>query len=411
MRSALPLVALAVFAPAARAAPTAPAPTIVSPANGATVAGGDITVTVRPPAGARVEVKKALVDGKPVETKSPDGRGILLPGSPGNTGSPASPDDKDLVKLLVPLPVSAGNYTIELQFSSGATAKVRVQVVPPPPPGPTRSRLVMLTIGVSKYADADLTLLYPAKDARDIAEVFTGQAGLLYSEVKTRVLTDQSADKTAILDALEWLQKETTARDVAVLFLAGHGIRDGATGVYYYLPFNANRDAVKSTMVSAQDIRSTLRALPGKVVVFLDTCFSGSLFAGKERGTPDLDAFVQDLMQTENGVVVFTSTTKQQTARESREWNNGVFTKAVVEGLAGKAKTDDGPGVTINTLSAFVSDRVKDLTGGTQTPMLAMPKGVADFPIAIATEARGELPPDPVPATPPPPVPAPDTAT
>lgn len=368
----------------ARAAPPAQvtSATIVSPTDGASVPGGDLELVLRLPEGASA-VTQVLVDGQVIEPRAQPGtRGILGPGAP----PPA--DDPQLRRLWIPLPAADGARTIRVVTDVGEPAEVRVQVLPRAADGPPRSRLILLSIGVSQYQAESLRLRYPSKDARDLARRFVGQAGLLFSEVKTRLLIDQSADKGHVLDGLEWLQRETTARDVAVLFLAGHGIRDGSTGAYYFLPWDADLGAIKRTMISQDEIKRTLSALPGKVLVFLDTCFSGSLFAGAERGTAAIDALVQDLLHTENGVVVFASTTGSQTAREAPEWGNGVFTKALVEGLSGRAASPEAPSVTINKLSLYVGDRVKELTGGTQTPTLAMPKGVADFPIAVAVPRR-----------------------
>jgi uncharacterized caspase-like protein len=53
--------------------------------------------------------------------------------------------------------------------------------------------------------------------------------------------------------------------------------------------------------------------------------------------------------------VVFTSSTGNELSQEKEEWNNGAFTKAVVEGLRGAAAHPQNP--VIN-----VSQRVRDLT-------------------------------------------------
>ena len=69
---------------------------------------------------------------------------------------------------------------------------------------------------------------------------------------------------------------------------------------------------------------------------------------------------------------------------ESPKWKNGAFTKALVEGLAGKADYSKSKGiVTVNMLDLFISERVKELTSGQQTPTTAKPSTVPDFPIAM----------------------------
>ena len=63
-------------------------------------------------------------------------------------------------------------------------------------------------------------------------------------------------------------------------------------------------------------------------------------------------------------------------------WNNGAFTKALVEGIRGGAAYR-GDKITVNMLDLYISERVKELTGGRQTPTTAKPSTVPDFPIAL----------------------------
>ena len=59
-------------------------------------------------------------------------------------------------------------------------------------------------------------------------------------------------------------------------------------------------------------------------------------------------------------------------------------TRAVVEGMSGKADMGSTGRVTHKMLDLYVSERVKVLTRGTQTPVTIVPQGVPDFPVAIS---------------------------
>ena len=63
---------------------------------------------------------------------------------------------------------------------------------------------------------------------------------------------------------------------------------------------------------------------------------------------------------------------------------NGAFTKALVEGLSGKADYQANGVITVNELDLYLAERVKELTGGWQTPTTAKPQTVPDFPITLA---------------------------
>jgi uncharacterized caspase-like protein len=92
---------------------------------------------------------------------------------------------------------------------------------------------------------------------------------------------------------------------------------------------------------------------------------------------------VNDLSSAENGAVVFASSTGRQYSLEKDEWANGAFTKALIEGLNGGADYTKKGSITVNMLDLFVSERVKELSAGTQTPATAKPASVPDFPFAI----------------------------
>jgi len=253
------------------------------------------------------------------------------------------------------------------------------------PAAPLRQpRLYVLAVGVGQYAHPEIgKLAYAAKDARDFATAMQRQQGRLYAQVEVRLLTDAQATRDEIVDGLEWLQRQVTQHDVGMLFFAGHGINDPSLG-YTFLPANADLDRLKRTGVGMADVRSTLASVTGKALFFFDTCHAGNVLgAGRRDLARDLNGVINDLAGTENGVVVFSSSTGRQFSYEDPAWRNGAFTLALVEGLNGAATAPDSNRITHKTLDFYVSDRVKRLTEGRQTPVTQAPGGVPDFPIAL----------------------------
>jgi WD40 repeat protein len=248
-----------------------------------------------------------------------------------------------------------------------------------------KPKLYVLAVGVSQYKNPDYNLGLAAKDASDFAAVFQKQKGKLYSDVVVKLLTDASASKDEVLDGLEWLKQQVTARDVGVMFLAGHGMNDNQ-GKYFFLPYNADPDKLLRTGVAQTDIKDTLNSLAGKAMFFVDSCHAGNaLGTSKTRaigGTTD--ALVNELSSAENGVIVFSSSTGKQLSQENPAWGNGAFTKAVVEGLEGKADLLKKGKITHAGLNVYVTERVKELTHGQQSPVSISPSGVTDFPIAVS---------------------------
>ena len=244
--------------------------------------------------------------------------------------------------------------------------------------------LYVLAVGISKYQNANIQLQFASKDASDFVNVFKLQDKQLYRKVEVKLLTDTNAKRDDILDGLEWIRREMTSRDVGVVFMAGHGVND-SDGVYYYLPQDTDPDKLKRTGVIFTEIRNTLAALPGKALFFVDTCHSGNVLGtGRRAIGNDLTAVVNELSSAENGVIVFAASTGRQVAQESPEWGNGAFTKAVIEGMTGKADVGRTGRVTHKMLDLYVSERVKALTRGTQSPVTIVPQGISDFPVAIS---------------------------
>ncbi len=244
-----------------------------------------------------------------------------------------------------------------------------------------KPNLYVLAVGVSKYDKKEYILEYAAKDAKDFSEKIALQKGGLYNNVNIKLLTDADATKDNILDGLDWIQKETTSRDVAMIYIGGHGVND-ATGVFYYLPVNADVDYMKRSCLMYSDIQNTVSSIAGKVILFVDACHSGNVF-GTTTKNIDVNAFVNELANAENGAIVFTSSTGKQYSQESSEWQNGAFTEALLKGISGEADYNKTGIITVKYLDAYIANKVKELTKGTQAPTTIIPKSVPDFPIII----------------------------
>lgn len=359
-----------------------PVVAIVAPTDNATFNSAEITVryTVRTPSDEPVTSVRALVDGRAIEAV----RGIRVEGT-GATGTERE------MRLTLPERDCEVSIIAENRFTSSEPSRVRLKWAGRPATAEEavfKPRLYVLAVGVSQYAKAELELKFAAKDATDFAATMQTQEGGLYQKVTVRLLTDAAANKDAVLDGLEWLEKQTTGKDVGMLFLAGHGETD-ASGTYYFLPQNANVDRMKSSCVSFADIQSTLRNLAGKALFFVDTCHSGGMMGrqisgGTRRsGGVDVNRLANELSSAENGVVVFASSTGRQYSLENTTWNNGAFTKALVEGLRGKADVTNRKKISVTSLDFYLAERVKELTDGRQTPVTTKPNTVPDFPIAV----------------------------
>ena len=350
---------------------------ILAPADGTSVTSNGVTVryATRSPADAPVTGVRARVNG---QTVTLDTRAITV-ASNGNAREvtvPIREQDSEIQLFAENKNGVSTPATVRVIWAGKAPASSADAIFKP--------KLYVLAVGVSNYANSSFNLGLPAKDAHDFAGVMTKQKGRLYADVQVRLLTDAEATRDNVVDGLDWLQHQVTSHDVGMLFLAGHGLNDN-NNRYYFLPYNADPEKLLRTGVAQSDILATLSALAGKAVFFLDTCHSGNaLGTARTRGVNSgIDAFVNDLSSAENGVVVFTASTGLQLSLEDPAWGNGAFTKAVVEGLNGKADLQRRGTITLKGLDYYVDERVKELTNGRQSPVSLTPSGLADFPIAV----------------------------
>lgn len=350
---------------------------ILSPRDGGSLSATSVTVkyNVRTPGDAPITGLRARVNGQAVSLSDIRNQKTATGGA-GEVVIPISPQNSE-IQLFAENRNGVSTPAVLRLAWAGKKAEAREEAIYKP-------KLYVLAVGVAKYANQDYDLDLAAKDARDFAATMQAQQGKLYGEVKVRLLTDAKATRDNVVDGLEWLKKEVTARDVGMMFLAGHGMNDN-TGKYYFLPHNIDPSKLLRTGVPQTDIRDTLNNLAGKAVFFVDTCHSGNaLGTAKTRGLDsDINAFVNELASAENGVVVFTAATGRQFSLEDPAWGNGAFTKAVVEGLTGKADFQKTGKITHKGLDYYVAERVKQLTDGKQSPVSISPAGVTDFPIAV----------------------------
>jgi uncharacterized caspase-like protein len=127
----------------------------------------------------------------------------------------------------------------------------------------------------------------------------------------------------------------------------------------------------------ADDLREPVAALAdrGKVLVFLflDACHSGNLAPGaRGGGQADIDRVAAELGNADTGAVVFSSSSGAQFSVERAELRHGVFTYALLEAFDGKSDRPP-PWLRVSDLEIWLSDRVKTLTNGAQTPKTTVP--------------------------------------
>lgn len=304
-------------------------------------------------------------------------------------------------KLPIDLPRGASRIQVFVRDARGASSlrqtlvlAVRKEAAPP--------RTLVFAIGVSRYQDATMNLDYAAKDARDFA-AFWQRAG---ASNRVRVLTDDEVTKESVI-ALRRELEATTVEDKVIVFFAGHGVLDDRLD--YFLATHDTDFATPSARgLAYAELERLFDGIPAsKRLLLLDACHSGEVDKEaawteatalasnvKARGLRSVSKvpasgllpLMRELFDDTSqglGVAVLSSAAGGQFALESQAWSNGVFTHAVLDGLTGRETDANGDGdVRLSELVRHVSTRVRDLTGGRQTPNARQLNDALDFIVA-----------------------------
>jgi len=243
--------------------------------------------------------------------------------------------------------------------------------------------LYLLAIGISSYADSSINLRYANIDAQTIAERLRQETGnKLYQQVKVKIVTDKAATRMGILDALSFLN-EMTQDDLALLFIAGHGVTD-SRNTFYLLPHDGNHKRLFTTAIRWTDIQYHLQGLPGKVLLWTDTCHATGIAGGTTKLAArniNTVSLVREFADADTGVLIFASSTGDEKSIEGQHWGHGAFTKALLDGLSGQADYDHDGIIHRSELETYVKRKVAKITRGRQHP-IAAGTAVADFAIA-----------------------------
>jgi len=332
-------------------------------------------------AGGRVTMPFALRGAEGTQTRV----WVRLNGRPweARVQLPGHLDGEALGRAEVVLP--PGRHLVQLiaRDANGVSAPldfdVQVDAVQPAPPG--KPRLLVLAVGVSDYAERSLSLDYAAKDAADFRAALVALGGKRYRSVTARLVTDREVTRPALLGHLEWLAAEAGGDDVVMVFLAGHGAHDDE-GRYFFVTHEGEIARLAQTAVSEDELRGALAAIRGRIVLFADTCHAGSVTTTASQAAAlsrDHARLADELRAPENGVIVLASSARSEESLELRSLGNGIFTKALVDGLGGGADLMKRGEITVKGLDYYVASRVAAATKAAQNPVSLIPPGMPDL--------------------------------
>ncbi len=343
----------------------------------------------------QVDAVRAFVEGRAVATKAVcSSRGEL--------------------ELSVPLLPGSNVVTVQAFDAQGFASNPATVRARGPEQGALRPDVWIVAIGVSRYPKLDprYQLELADDDAREVASAFAAEAGAsgVYAHAHSTVLTDEQATLASVEAALSRLSA-MKPDDVAVVFLAGHGMKPSPAEDMRFLtsgveggPRGARAESVRREGIGWSRIGELLAGARGRVLVLLDACHSGHV--SQELVVPNDDLARNLTEQQRAGVLVFAAAKGRQLSYEpsgqrglgleaqtaplvSAGGAHGYFTGAVLASLASPKTDTNGDGaIEASELFAEVTARVHGATRGLQTPWVARRELFGDFHLARSRPAR-----------------------
>ncbi|HEY0139788.1 MAG TPA: caspase family protein [Thermoanaerobaculia bacterium] len=248
-----------------------------------------------------------------------------------------------------------------------------------------RSQSVGLFVGVRKFTeDAAIDVPYAVDDAVDLAHMFSlGRASLLPpqrvvlalagnpqkedSQKRLRELRNagamvRKATSEDILDLLEQ-QSERVGKDGILIFsLATHGFIDQESRKSYILGSNSRFERIGTALPLEELIDIAAESNARRSLLFVDACRDRFRTTGTRSVNPDPRSVappIENRMSRIHGQVVFYAAPAGKYAYDDALHKNGVFTRAVLNGLSCEASMVDG-WITAKKLHEYVNQEVKE---------------------------------------------------
>ena len=212
------------------------------------------------------------------------------------------------------------------------------------------------------------------------------------------VIKNEEATLERLKAAKEFLN-QSSEKDVVMVFYAGHGLLDSEFN-YFLAGHNVDFNNPQTGGIPYEDFEALFDGIPARQkLVMIDACHSGevdkeemnfvsastqNVSSGKVKfrgfknveiansGSENSFQLMKQLFAgvgQNTGAYVISSAGGSEFAFESPDWNNGVFTYALLDGLkTGQANTTGDNLVFVKELSPFVKNKVIELTQGQQHP-------------------------------------------
>jgi hypothetical protein len=241
-----------------------------------------------------------------------------------------------------------------------------------------RRNVWAVVIGINDYPRVH-HLKYAVNDARAFYDLLVN-TNQIQSENVFLMINGQASLKQLRSTLGTRLKNKAGKDDMVIIYFAGHGATerdmmspDGDGLEKYLLPYDADPNDLYASALPMREIAHIFHRIRSERLIFIaDACYSGAS-GGRTVSVSGVRANISDAFLARiaggKGKVIITASSSNEVSVEKDELRHGVFTYYMVEGLRGKADTDQNGLITVDEAYRYVSDKVPQATGQEQHPV------------------------------------------
>ena len=270
----------------------------------------------------------------------------------------------------------------------------------------------LIVIGADQFKNTRWNLIYPAKDAKDIIQLFTKDTAR-YAAIDTITLSGSNVTLQRIAGLKQRLAN-SKINDQVIVFYSGHGVRDKQQN-YYLASADMDFSNPSARGITTDLLESLFDGIPAlSKVLLIDACQSGEAdvedlsinnhqYLGsnpglklENKGITHPSSYDNAAVETainmmqnifidlrrRTGTTILSSAGPIEYALEANQWQNSAFTYALKKGLGQKAADYNHDGrIMLSELSRYLRETVPQLTDQRQQPTSRMDNEDNDFQI------------------------------
>lgn len=215
-------------------------------------------------------------------------------------------------------------------------------------------------IGIQNYKNLPHAN-YAVNDAHQFKDHAVRYLGVKPENIK--LLTDNHAQRADLLLAFKyWLPARiNSGKTDVIIYFSGHGLSQEQVKQRYLLPFDVNTDLLEETAINQKNLFKQISQAGAKsVVVFLDTCFSGSNRGGqtlvKNQRAVNLK---QNADALPAGFSVLSAASNQQIAYGDDSLQHGIFTFFLLKGISSEQGAQQSRQLNLGQLADYVTQKTR----------------------------------------------------